>query len=343
LVGPLGGLPVVGRTETVSAGLRLSVRVPLGRHTGHLADAGEALAAALRVKEVRVTRDPDDASMATVVVVRHDPLAGTAIPWLWREATSASLWQPIPIGKDEDGQTVHVNLPEHNLLLGGEPGSGKSAVVSLLVAASALDPDVTLTLLDGKQVELAPWSKCADRFVGPDTAEAIEVLEGLRSEMDTRYGQLLAAGKRKIEPEDGLGLHVVAVDELAFYLRGGKRDDRAVLTESFRDLVSRGRAAGIIVLAATQKPSHEVIPTWIRDLFSFRLALRCTTPEASDTVLGQGWASQGFSAANIDPAARGVGFLLHEGGVPIKLRAAYLDDADIAALAERAAALRGGP
>jgi S-DNA-T family DNA segregation ATPase FtsK/SpoIIIE len=59
--------------------------------------------------------------------------------------------------------------------------------------------------------------------------------------------------------------------------------------------------------------------------------------------LGQGWASQGFSAANIDPAARGVGFLLHEGGVPIKLRAAYLDDADIAALAERAAALRGGP
>jgi hypothetical protein len=341
LVGPLGDLPVVGGTESVPAGLHLSVRVPLGRHTGHLADAGEALAAALRVKEVRVTRDPNDASMANVVVVRRDPLAGTAIPWLWQEADAASLWQPIPIGKDEDGQTVQVNLPEHNLLLGGEPGSGKSAVLSLLVAASALDPDVTLTLLDGKQVELAPWSKCADRFVGPDPAEAIEVLEALRSEMDIRYGRLLAAGKRKIEPEDGLGLHVVAVDELAFYLRGGKRDDRAALTESFRDLVSRGRAAGIVVLAATQKPSHEVIPTWIRDLFSFRLALRCTTPEASDTVLGQGWASQGFSAATIDPAARGVGFLLHEGGVPVKLRAAYLNDADIADLAERAVALRG--
>ena len=76
----------------------------------------------------------------------------------------------------------------------------------------------------------------------------------------------------------------------------------------------------------------------MRDLFSFRMALRCTTPEASDTVLGQGWASQGYSASTLDPTARGVGFLLAEGAVPVKIRTHYLADDDIAALTKRAEA-----
>lgn len=71
------------------------------------------------------------------------------------------------------------------------------------------------------------------------------------------------------------------------------------------------------------------------------MALRCTTPEASDTVLGQGWASRGYSAAAIEPAARGVGYLLAEGAVPVKCKSYHLDDAQVAALACRGARLRG--
>ncbi len=69
------------------------------------------------------------------------------------------LWRPIPIGIDKDGDAVHLALPEHNLLLGGEPGAGKSAALSLLLAAAALDPGVKLWLLDGKQVELGPLGR----------------------------------------------------------------------------------------------------------------------------------------------------------------------------------------
>jgi hypothetical protein len=72
-----------------------------------------------------------------------------------------------------------------------------------------------------------------------------------------------------------------------------------------------------------------------------RWTLRCSTPDASDTILGRGWASQGYSAASIDPTARGVGLLLQEGGVPVRLRSCYLDDLDLAELARRAEALRG--
>jgi DNA segregation ATPase FtsK/SpoIIIE, S-DNA-T family len=104
--------------------------------------------------------------------------------------------------------------------------------------------------------------------------------------------------------------------------------------------VSRGRAVGIIVLAATQKPSGDVVPTALRDLFGFRWALRCSTPQASDTILGQGWASQGFNAATVDAAHRGVGYLLHEGGRPARLRAFYLADAELTVIADRAGQLR---
>jgi hypothetical protein len=62
------------------------------------------------------------------------------------------------------------------------------------------------------------------------------------------------------------------------------------------------------------QPSADVVPTFLRDLFGFRWALRCSTPQASDTILGSGWASEGYSAAQIDPTARGVGLLLQEGG-----------------------------
>ena len=81
---------------------------------------------------------------------------------------------------------------------------------------------------------------------------------------------------------------------------------------------------GSAVIAATQKPSHDVIPTYLRDLVAFRWAMRCATPQASDTILGQGWAAQVFNAATIDAASPGVGYLLHEGGQPIRLKACFL-------------------
>ena len=57
--------------------------------------------------------------------------------------------------------------------------------------------------------------------------------------------------------------------------------------------------------------------------------------------MGSGWASEGYSAASIDPATRGVGLLLQEGGVPVRLRSCWLDDLELAELARRAELLRG--
>jgi S-DNA-T family DNA segregation ATPase FtsK/SpoIIIE len=158
--------------------------------------------------------------------------------------------------------------------------------------------------------------------------------------MEERYRELLARGLRKIRREDALPLHLVVCDELAFYLTLPDKDRRREFGELLRDLVARGRAAGVIVCAATQKPGTDVVPSALRDLFGFRLAMRCTTPQASDTILGQGWASNGADASEIPGAQRGVGYLLAEGERPVRMRGYYLDDGAVTAIAERAAARR---
>ena len=333
-----GALPRIEQSVAIPAGRRLRVRMPPGFSAERIEEAAEPLAATIGAREVRVLRNPANASRAYVSLIFADPLAGGIPSWPVREG---SLWDPVPLGIDEDGNPVSVGLPERNLLLGGEPGAGKSVALSIFIAAAALDPAVTLTLLDGKQVELAPWAGSAEHFVGPEMNQAIEVLKDLCAEMDRRYSVLLEAGLRKIERDGEFGLHVVAIDELAFYMRSGTKDERNELSERLRDLISRGRAAGMIVIAATQKPSNDIVPTYVRDLFSFRMALRCTTPEASDTILGQGWAKEGYSASTLDPTIRGVGWLLAEGAVPVKIRTHFLDDCAIGVMAKRAETIRG--
>ena len=337
------GLPAValGRLRRVPAGELAAIRVASGGSIEDLDARRERLAASIGLRELRVTRDPADASRGTVTFVRRDPLAGTSsVPWPHAGAEALSLWEPVPVGVDELGQVVSIELVERNLLMGGEPGAGKSAALSLVVASAALDPSVRLWLLDGKLVELSAWAPCARRLAGPDVGEAIELLREIRAEMEQRYRDLLASGARKITPGDGLPLHLVACDELAFYLNAEDRKQRTAFAELLRDLVARGRAAGIIVCAATQKPAADVVPSALRDLFGFRLALRCNTPQASDTILGQGWASSGYNAAQIAPGQRGVGLLLAEDGLPVRVRGFHLSDEDVATIAGRASALR---
>lgn len=340
VVGRNGQIPTVVRTATLPVGRRYLVALPVGLHFELMEARSAELAAALGVREVRVKPIPQNARYVEIVVITKPAFEATSSRSPLLVTQRVSLWDPILLATAEDGLPVWLGLPEHNLLIGGEPGSGKSVALSTIIAATALDPDVRLTLLDGKHVELAAWRSVATRFVGSDQEDAVSALEELRDEMDGRFQSLLERGQRKIEPSGEFGLHVVVIDELAFFLRGGKKESREKFSELLRDLISRGRAAGIIVVAATQKPSHEIVPTWIRDLFAFRLALRCSSSDASDTILGQGWAHQGFSATTIDPSQRGVGYLLAEGGTPVLLKTPFLSDADIEVIVSRAKKLR---
>jgi DNA segregation ATPase FtsK/SpoIIIE, S-DNA-T family len=259
-------------------------------------------------------------------------------------ARPVSIWRPVHLGTDEMGQRVHVTLAERNMLVGGEPGGGKSVALQLVVAHGALSADCHLVLVDGKRVELGLWRGCADRFIGPSIDDAIDTMGWLQEKIDERTDWLLDHRKRKITPDMGFPVYLVAVDEIAYYsATAGTSAQQKEFAARNRDVVARGRAPGIIAVEATQRPSADIIPTSLRDLFGYRWAFRCSTEASSDTILGHGWASKGYTAEDIDPKARGVSWLRAEDGIPRRIKAAYLTDDDIIDLAETAAALRATP
>jgi S-DNA-T family DNA segregation ATPase FtsK/SpoIIIE len=161
--------------------------------------------------------------------------------------------------------------------------------------------------------------------------------------MKARYALLKKLGKRKVTEELAnkyslLRQKLVWVDELMFYTTD--EDFGKKITKALRNLVSRGRAAGIITFCATQKPGSDVVDTSLRDLLSIRWALRCTTPEASDTILGKGAAAAGFSAKSIESEMRGAGYIWSEGQSPVLVRADYYSDDQVELLLKRARAYR---
>jgi S-DNA-T family DNA segregation ATPase FtsK/SpoIIIE len=252
-----------------------------------------------------------------------------------------SIFDPIHVGIDEFGHPKRVSMIYRNMLIGGEPGAGKSALLNAVVAHAALSLDCRLVLFDGKQVELGQWRRCADAFVGPHIGQAISLLKRLQRMMDNRYTYLLDCERRKVAPADAFLPYLVACDEIAYFSATcGDKKQREEFAALLRDLIARGRAVGIIVIAATQRPSADIIPTSLRDLFAWRFAGRCTTNSSSDIVLGQGWAQQGWSANTISPNNPGAGLLISEGGMPEFIKVAYLDDRTCAAIAAYAATLR---
>ncbi|MFI0484671.1 FtsK/SpoIIIE domain-containing protein [Actinomadura sp. 9N215] len=254
-----------------------------------------------------------------------------------------SMFDPVFLGLDEYGAPVYTPLAYRRLLIAGEPDGGKSSLINTVTAHIALCRDARPVLFDGKLVELGPWEDCADEFVGADMGHAITTLRRLQTVMNNRYAWLLAHGRRKLTRTDGVKAIASIFDEIALYatVLGTKAQQEEFIT-LFRDLVARGRAAAMPVIAATQRPSIDIIPKSLRDLFGYRAAFRCTSSGSSDIILGDGWSSAGFCATTIKPTTPGVCYLIAEGGVPALMKVAYLTDDDITTLADYAAWSRTG-
>ena len=249
-----------------------------------------------------------------------------------------SMFDPIYVGIDEFGHPVYIRVIYKNLLAAGQPGGGKSGLMNTLTAHAALSARSRLVLFDGKQVELGMWDDIADEFVGPDLDHAIITLKRLQRVMDNRYAWLTAHRRREIRPDDGINVITIVIDEIALYstVLGTKAQQEEFIT-LFRDLVARGRAAAMPVIAATQRPSVDIIPKSLRDLFGYRAAFRCTSTGSSDIILGDNLSAAGFTATDIAPSNPGECQLIAEGGLPERIKVSYLTDADIIALADYAA------
>jgi S-DNA-T family DNA segregation ATPase FtsK/SpoIIIE len=324
--------------------------LPSGLPTKKALSAKESIAGALgvAVQQLHQTRGDREGRIHLRVSLRL-PFAGKPVQGPLLAADRVDLWQPVPMGVNLRGESVSTSWVERSGLFGGEPGSGKSAAANDLLLAAALDPTVRLYLADGKAgADITPFEPIAAMYdTDGDPERLLEILAHVwnveipqRRALAKEYGsRKLTAAMAAADPRAYLA--VLLVDEWSSYGAAADRKTREECERLLRLIVQQGRALGIITLAATQKPDSDSVPTGIRDILSIRWAMRCLTPQASDTILGQGYASAGHNAQDILKSQRGVGIYMDgEGAEPELTRSYYYDDDEVTLLLERAYKLR---
>ena len=253
----------------------------------------------------------------------------------------------IPFGVEDSGVPLCLGLLETNQLLGGIPGGGKSGGLTALLAGISRLENVALVGLDPKKVELAGW---APRFtrIAKTESYATTLLEALVEEMERRYDWLVDHGLKKLTPTEfslARPLLVIVIDELAdlvsIGVERGEKEAELQRSTMIRRLIAKGRAAGIVVITATQKPQSSVIPTELRDLIQQRIAYSTTTVDMSDTILGSGMGRNGGLAHEIPATQKGMCYVVSETSrTPVRARTYWVPDDQVAGLAADTAHLR---
>lgn len=196
------------------------------------------------------------------------------------------------LGYDRGGNPYHLELAKApHVLAAGMTGSGKSVAINAMIADLITRyerSEVRLLLLDPKRVELSQWKGVPHAIVDPlyDPEDMLYGLEWAVQLMEQRYRDLEAAGFRDIAQMGGAWDRVVIViDELAQVLLDPSIR-RAANTALLR-LTGMSRAVGIHILAATQRPSVDVISGLLKANIPTRLAFATVTAADSRVILDQ--------------------------------------------------------
>jgi S-DNA-T family DNA segregation ATPase FtsK/SpoIIIE len=243
----------------------------------------------------------------------------------------------VEVGLQEDGEPWRLRVIGTHLLLAGVTESGKSSVLWALLrglAPAIYEGTVVVWALDPKGgMELGPGEALFTRFCAEDFEAMADLLDEAVTVMQERTRRCREAGVRLHVPTVREPLILVVIDEVATLTAyQPDRKLRARIERSVGLLLSQGRAAGVDVLAALQDPRKEVLG--FRNLFPTRVALRLDEAVQVDMVLGDGARDQGALCDKIPNGLRGVGYVRIDGvREPTRVRAAYVTDEDIRAMA----------
>lgn len=323
----------LGDVRVTPAGIvRLRVAIPTGLTLDDYARKAEALAVAFGAREARVAASGPGS--VWIELHRTDVLADTIGPLPVQPETQVDI-AGIPVGRHEDGSPWLFSLWQTHVLIAGATGAGKGSILWSLLRglSSAIDAGwVQVWAIDPKGgMELRPGQRLFSRFEDGTPETMCDLLEDLVAVMDARAKRLAQLGIRKHQPSPDSPHLLAVVDELATLTAFAERDVVRRIDKALGLLLTKGRAAGITVLAAVQDPGKDVVG-W-RDLFPTRVAMRLDNPIQVDMVLGEGARDMGATADHIDERTPGVAFVRVEGTRAIRrVRASYLTDADIAEL-----------
>ena len=242
------------------------------------------------------------------------------------------------VGKDIAGNCIVGNIAKlPHMLIAGTTGSGKSVcmnsiIISLLYKASP--DDVKLIMIDPKMVELGIYNGIPHLLIPvvTDPKKAAGSLQWAVTEMMRRYKAMSDAGVRDLESYNSIMEHeeeaqklpqvVVIIDELADLMLVAAKE----VEESICRIAQMGRAAGIHLVIATQRPSADVITGLMKANIPSRIAFAVASAMDSRIILDTQGAEKLVGKGDMLFAPIG-------SGKPLRVQGCFVSDPEVEAVA----------
>lgn len=315
--------------------LRPAVGVKVSRIT-HLADD---LALALAAKDIRIEA-PIPGKSLIGIEVPNQQVATVGFRDMFEAAPQDDNPMDVPLGRTVTGDVEMADLTKMpHLLIAGATGSGKSVAINVILTSILLKAkphQVKLLLIDPKKVELSVYNDIPHLLspVVSDPKKAARALGKVVAEMERRYELFAKFGVRNLkgynklvqqqnsahpdEKQPSLPLILVVVDELADLMMTVSND----VEDAIVRIAQMGRAAGIHMILATQRPSVDVITGLIKANVPSRIAFAVSSGVDSRTILD----------ANGAEKLLGRGDMLFEPldqNKPVRVQGAFISDHDV--------------
>ena len=320
---------------------RYEVELEKGVRLSKLTTAADDIALSLGATGVRIAAVPGKISVVGIEVPNR---AVTTVSLREvidsAEFSKAKSKSSFSVGKDIGGSCIVGNIAKlPHMLIAGTTGSGKSVcmnsiIISLLYKASP--DDVKLIMVDPKMVELGIYNGIPHLLIPvvTDPKKAAGSLQWAVSEMMRRYKAMSDAGVRDLESynsimenqevEGGTKLPqvVVIIDELADLMLVAAKE----VEESICRIAQMGRAAGIHLIIATQRPSADVITGLMKANIPSRIAFAVASAMESRIILDTQGAEKLVGKGDMLYAPIG-------NGKPKRVQGCFVTDAEVEAVA----------
>ena len=294
-----------------------TMRPPAGVNLSKILARDKELALNLAVDKIRIEA-PIPGTRSVGVEIPNVKSASVMLRGIiesqeWKKAKDPLTFA---VGKDISGKSVVANLAKMpHLLIAGTTGSGKSVMTNTLISSLLWrnsPSDLKLIIVDPKQVEMAMYDDIPHLLtpIITSTEKALSALKWAVNEMEKRYTLMAEKkvknisdynskiadvlegkkdGEEKEAPQDGkMPYIVVVIDEMADLMMMAGKDLEMLIVR----IAQKGRAAGIHLVLATQRPEVKVITGLIKANVPGRIAFAVGSQIDSRIMLDQGGAEK---------------------------------------------------
>ncbi len=309
---------------------RFDIELEQGVKLSRVTNLSGDLALSLGVINVRIAPIPD--KISTVGIEVPNRIVNTVY---LREIIEADAFRTaksklsFAIGKDIGGNCIVGNISKlPHMLIAGTTGSGKSVCMNSLILSllyKAGPDEVKMIMIDPKMVELGIYNGIPHLYVPvvTDPKKAAGALQWSVVEMLKRYRLFSEAGVRDLATYNSrctgempkLPQVVIVIDELADLMIAASKE----VEESICRVAQMGRAAGMHLIIATQRPSADVITGLMKANIPSRIAFAVSSAMESRIILDQAGAEKlvGMGDMLFSPVGS---------GKPVRIQGAFVSD-----------------